>query len=57
MQNRLSAHACFDAYLKNALFWGVGERRKAFWRTKLGFPPEEDHGKGVSDGLLRVWQQ
>ena len=54
MQNRLSAHACFDAYLKNALFWGVGERRRAFWRTKMGFPPEEDHGKGVSDGLSRV---
>ena len=54
MQNRLSAHACFDAYLKNALFGGVGERRRAFWRTKMGFPPEEDHGKGVSDGLSRV---
>ena len=54
MQNRLFADAYLDAYLKNALFWGVGERRKAFWRTKLGFPPEQDHGKGVSDGLSRV---
>ena len=54
MQNRLFADVYLDAYLKKALFWEVGERQKVFWGTKMGLPPEEDHGKGVSDGLSRV---
>ena len=55
MPNRVFADAYLDAYPKNALLGGgVGERRKAFRRTKMGLPPEEDHGKGVSDGLSRV---
>ena len=54
MQNRLSAHAYFDAYLKKAIFWEVGERRRATFGPKTGLPPERDHGRGVSDGLSRV---
>ena len=54
MQNRLSARAVFDAYLKKASFWGVGDRREATFGPKTRLPPESDNGKGVSSGLSRV---
>ena len=55
MQNRISAHACFDAYLKKAVLGrGSASTDRQLGGTKMGFPPERDHGRGVSDGLPRV---